>query len=85
MMGADKSKSTQQQPTDKVSTRLKSSEIRSICMQTNLIDREVHRRHGQFLALCPNGKMVKTEFTAVLQKIWPTGKVKNFANYLFNL
>ena len=84
-MGADKSKSIEKRPVEKDDTVLTNSQIRAICMQTNLISREVQRRHGQFLAIYPTGRVVKSEFTALLQKIWPAGKVQNFANYLFNL
>ncbi len=65
--------------------KLNLSQIRYICQHTNLIDREVCRHHDQFLKISQDGRVIKEQFTTVLQQIWPTGNVQNFSNYLFNL
>jgi hypothetical protein len=64
---------------------LTSNQIQYICHQTNLVDKEVCRRHDQFLKMIQDGRMTKEQFTAILQGIWPTGNVQKFSDYLFNL
>ncbi len=61
------------------------NQIQYICHQTNLVDREVCRRHDQFLKMTLNGRMKKEQFTSILQNIWPTGNVQKLSDYLFNL
>ncbi|CAF0876885.1 unnamed protein product [Rotaria sordida] len=85
-MGHQKSKlSNEQQPIEKEFTALTFSQIQYICRHTNLIDNEVCRRHDQFLKISKDGRLMKEQFTSILQEIWPTGNVHNFSNYLFNL
>ena len=64
---------------------LTSNQIQHICHQTNLVDREVCRRHEQFMKIAQDGRMTKEQFTDVLKNIWPTGNVQRFSDYLFNL
>lgn len=64
---------------------LTTEQIQSICRQTNLIDKEVRRRHEQFLNTSKDGRMTREEWTSILNEIWSKGKVDKFANYLFNL
>lgn len=66
-------------------TELTYNQIQYICHHTNLIDKEVCRRHIQFLTICQDGRMLKEQFTNSLQKIWPTGNVQKFSEYLFHL
>ena len=65
-------------------TILTYSQIRHICQQTNLIDKEVCRRHDVFLTIAKDGKMHRKTFIDVIQQIWPNGNTFNFANYLFD-
>ncbi|CAF0917011.1 unnamed protein product [Adineta steineri] len=84
-MGHQKSKFIYEQHTVKHNMLLAPRQILYICQQTNLVDREVHRRYAEFLNICKDGRMIKEQFTTVLQEIWPTGNVEKFSNYLFNL
>ncbi|CAF4436917.1 unnamed protein product, partial [Adineta steineri] len=80
-MGHQKSKFIYEQYTIKHNMLLAPSQILYICQQTNLVDREVHRRYTEFLNICKDGRMMKEQFTTVLQEIWPTGNVEKFSNY----
>jgi len=66
-------------------TDLSCGQIRYICQQTNLIDKEVSRRHREFLKFIRDGRMTKEQLTEYLQNIWPNGNVLNFSDYLFDL
>jgi hypothetical protein len=84
-MGQTKSKLFNEQELMKNFKELTFSQIQYICQQTNLIDKEVCRRHAQFLNMFKDGRMTKQQFTIILQDIWPTGNVQKFSDYLFNL
>jgi hypothetical protein len=83
-MGHKNSKLVNEQQVEQDLTVLTLTQIQYICQQTNFVDKEVCRRHVQFLEISSNGRMTKENFTAILQDIWPKGNVQNFANYLFN-
>lgn len=84
-MGHENSKHVNEKIVLKDSLALSSDQVRYICQQTNLVDREVRRRHVQFTNVIKDGQMTKEQFTMVLQDIWPTGNVQKLANYLFYL
>jgi hypothetical protein len=84
-MGHKKSKLFDEQQLMKDFTVLTLSQIQYISQQTNLIDKEVCRRHRQFLNITKDGRMNKEQWRTILQDIWPTGNVQKFAEYLFNL
>ncbi len=85
IMGHRKSKLFDEQKVMKNYMELTYNQIQYICHRTNLVDKEVCRRHAQFLMITNDGHMTKEQFTTILQVIWPTGNVRNFADYLFNL
>jgi hypothetical protein len=84
-MGHTKSKLFDEQQLMRDFRVLTLSQIQYICQQTNLVDKEVCRRHGQFLNIAKDGRMNKEQWRTILQDIWPTGNVQKFAEYLFNL
>jgi hypothetical protein len=84
-MGHKSSRLFNQQNFIKDFMALTSNQIQHICHQTNLVDREVCRRHDQFLKMTSNGRMTKEQFTSILQNIWPTGNVQKLSDYLFHL
>ncbi|CAF4394372.1 unnamed protein product [Rotaria socialis] len=84
-MGHKKSKLYHHPQVEKSYTTLTMSQIRYICRHTNLIDKEVCRRHDQFLKMSEDGLLTMGQFTSILQAIWPTGNVNEFADYVFNL
>lgn len=84
-MGHKKSKLFDEQRVMKNPLVLTFNQIQYICHHTNLIDKEVYRRHMEFLNISKDGRMLKEQFTSVLQDIWPTGNVERFSNYLFSL
>ena len=83
-MGLEKSKHFNEKIVLKDSLALSSDQVRFICQQTNLVDREVRRRHVQFINVIRDGQMTEEQFTMVVQNIWPRGSVQKLANYLFN-
>ncbi|CAF1591792.1 unnamed protein product [Adineta ricciae] len=83
-MGQENSKHFNEKIILKDSLTLSFDQVRYICQQTNLVDREVHRRHIQFISVIKDGQMTEKQFTMVLQNIWPRGNVQKLANYLFN-
>jgi len=84
-MGHKTSKLFNEQQVMKDFMALTFRQIQYICQHTNLIDKEVSRRHTQFLNISKDGRMTKQQFRTILQDIWPTGNVQKFSNYLFNL
>jgi len=84
-MGHKKSKLFNEQQVMKDFMALTFSQIQYICQHTNLIDKEVCRRHTQFLNISKDGRMTKQQLKTILQDIWPTGNVEKLSNYLFNL
>ncbi|UJR32855.1 hypothetical protein I4U23_020317 [Adineta vaga] len=83
-MGHEKSKFINTHIAIKHNMMLTSSHIRFICQQTNLVDKEVYRRHAQFVNISKDGKMAKQQFDIILQEIWPTGNPEKLSNFLFN-
>lgn len=83
-MGQKKSKLFDEEKVMRDYRTLTYEQIQYISRQTNLIDKEVLRRHEQFLNMAKDGRMTKEEFTSALQEIWSKGKVEKFADYLFN-
>ena len=84
-MGHKKSKLSNNKQVEKDYTELTVRQINYVCRCTNLISKEVCRRHVEFLKISRNGRLTKEQFTCILQEIWPTGNVHRFADYLFNL
>jgi predicted RNA-binding protein YlxR (DUF448 family) len=84
-MGQQKSKYNNEQQVIEDFTVLTVGQSQYICQQTNLVDKEVCRRHAEFLSIAKDGRMMKEQFTTILQEIWPTGNVQSLSNYLFNL
>lgn len=84
-MGHRKSKLASDPQVEKDYVTLTHGEIQYICRHTNLVDKEVCRRHDQFIKVAKDGCLTKEQFTNILQEIWPTGNVNDFANYLFDL
>lgn len=90
IMGPKKSKfnhetqEQQQKQSENDLTILTYSQIRHICQQTNLIDKEVCRRHDVFLSIAKDGKMHRKTFIDVIQQIWPNGNSFDFTNHLFD-
>ena len=84
-MGHQKSKPVNEQQAKEDFTVLTLGQSQYICQQTNLVDKEVCRLHAEFLSISKDGRMMKEQFTTILQEIWPTGNVQKLSNYLFNL
>jgi hypothetical protein len=84
-MGHQKSKLLNDQQVTKDFSKLTLGQIQYTCHHTNLIDKEVYRQHQKFLKISQDGRMMKEQFSTILQNIWPTGNVQIFSNYLFNL
>lgn len=84
-MGHGKSKLFDEEKVMKNFSKLTSNQIEYICHRTNLVDREVRRRHEQFLEIIKDGRMTKEQFHSSLQEIWSTGNVEKLADYLFHL
>ena len=84
-MGQKKSKLFDEEKVMKDFVKLTTNQIEYICRQTNLVDKEVLRRHERFVEIAKDGRMIREQFHSIVQEIWPTGNVGKLTEYLFNL